>query len=277
MPYIDLHTHSTHSDGTLTPSEIVQLAKDVGLQAVSITDHDTLSGNQEALDKGNELGLQVLTGIEISVKYEVYSTHILGYNVDINNPKLLNMLERMQGSRNNRNPIIIEKLQKLGFTIDYAEVLQIAKGEVVGRPHIATVLTNKGFTKSNDEAFSKYLYDGGPAYAEKEILGPEEAFQTITQAGGIPCLAHPWFLKRNIQLPELEVIITQLITLGLKGIEAYYGDMPHKLYTEPLLALTKNHNLIITGGSDYHGANRPGIKLGCAKVPGKYLNNFHLC
>ena len=271
MPYIDLHTHTTASDGTCSPTELVHLAKEKGLTAIAITDHDTVVGNTEGIVTGKELGITVIPGVEISAKYHDYTMHILGYGFDSQNRPLLALLDRLKDSRHQRNPQIITKLHQLGVAITYDDVLAQAKGETVGRPHIASAMVRKGMVRTIDDAFKRYLYDGGPAYVPKEIITPEEAFSIIIHAGGIPCLAHPWLLKRGITIGEIEQVVQAMIPLGLKGIEAYYGkSTPHQ--GSLLQKLADKYQLIVVGGSDFHGANRPDIKLGQAKVPVELLS-----
>ncbi|MFH1428580.1 MAG: PHP domain-containing protein [Candidatus Margulisiibacteriota bacterium] len=281
MSFIDLHTHTRCSDGTYFPAELVLLAKEKGLEAIAITDHDAICGNASAIAAGKELGITVMPGIEISVKHENYPMHILGYCIDSENLLLLNMIDRLQDSRNQRNPKIVAKLQALGFDITYEEVLSNVHGKVAGRPHIAMTMVKKGFAGSIDEAFHKYLHDRGPAYVSKEIILPEEAFSIIKQAGGVSCLAHPWVLKYNISKDELKIIIEEMVSAGLQGIEVYYGKgtaighrYSHKEQVRFLLKLAKEYKLVVTGGSDFHGDNRPDINLGQANVPAELLKQF---
>lgn len=258
MNYIDLHTHTTASDGTFTPSEVVRLAVELGIKALAITDHDTIDGIEEALLEGSKLGLEIIPGIEISVDF-VKEMHILGYFIDLNCLSLKATLDKLQDFRRKRNPLIVQRLQKLGFNITLQEVLETAGGESVGRPHIGKVLMDKGYVKSISEAFEKYLAVGKPAYLEKEKLSPKEAIGIIIKAGGIPVLAHPKFL----QLDEVSLgeILLYLTNLGLKGIEAYYST--HSLEeTKQYLRLAEKYNLAVSGGSDFHGSNKPEIILG---------------
>ena len=271
MSYIDLHTHTTFSDGTLSPEEILLLAKHVELEAVAITDHDTMSGTEEAVAIGDAMGITVIPGVEISAKHGRNSMHILGYGLDFKNDRLQQLLSKLQESRNNRNPIIITKLQKMGYNITYEEVIAGSHGEVIGRPHIAMTMVEKKIVRTTEEAFRRFLYDGGPAYAPKEIIEPEEAFQTIIHAGGVPCLAHPWLLDRKMKADQLSAVIESLIPLGLKGIETYYPyTQPHRL--KAIRSIAKQFELLEVGGSDFHGTNRSDVPLGKAKVPNDLLD-----
>jgi len=258
LSYIDLHTHTTASDGTLTPRELVSLAVEIGLSAIAITDHDTVGGVEEALSEGRKLGLEVIPGIEISAEFE-REMHILGYYIDYCSPILQESLQRLQEFRKRRNPQIVEKLRQLGFLITIEEVEREAGGEIIGRPHIAKALVRKGYVKSIQEAFEYYLSDGKPAYIKKEKLTPQEAIQTILTAGGLPVLAHPKYLALNQD--RLGKLIDQLVQWGLKGIEVYYSA--HSVgETRRYLALAKKYELLVSGGSDFHGINKPDIRLG---------------
>jgi len=265
---VDLHTHSTASDGTYSPKELVRLAKKIGLNGLALTDHDTLSGLKEAFEEAKKLELPFLCGIEISVKYERQGHfHLLGYFLTPEIPEIEETLKKLQEARRKRNQKVVEKLQALGIDITYEELLRMGKGEI-GRPHIARLLFEKGVVKNIQEAFEKYLKKGAPAYVPKSLLSPEEAISLILKAKGVPVLAHPVSLK----LPEEELFsyIKQLKSSGLKGIEAYYTEHT-KEFTEFLLDLAKELDLLITGGSDFHGENKPDIKLGVGfgnlKVP----------
>jgi len=286
MTHIDLHTHTTFSDGTLTPSELVCFAEKIGLTAIAITDHDSVAALPIALQKVRNLKIKLITGIEISAAYPQgfknntgtiilspkHAIHILGYKIDFNNLYLEEKIEQLKQSRNKRNQKIINKLQELGFNICLEEVQQESKGQIVGRLHIANVLSQKGYFPSAKEAFKRYLGDNGLAYFSKEIFTPQEAIEIITRAGGIPCLAHPWLIKRKLSLKELEAIIDDLIKSGLKGIESYY-PLYTKQQQECLLSLAKTKNLIVVGGSDFHGKNKD-IQLGQAQVPEDILEQL---
>ncbi|WP_010244791.1 PHP domain-containing protein [Acetivibrio cellulolyticus] len=255
---IDLHTHSTASDGSVSPRELVRHAKESGLAAVALTDHDTIDGIEEALDEGNRIGIEVIAGVETSVDFNP-EMHILGYFFGDTYKNIEPTLEKLKENRAERNPKMVEKLRSLGFDISMEEVRAEAKGNIVARPHMASVLMKKGYVKSIQEAFEKYLADGKPAFVKKDKLTPEECIGAIIQAGGIPSLAHPIFL--NLTLGNLDELLARLVKAGLKGIEAYYvenkGDD-----TGNLLRLAIKHNIIPTGGSDFHGRFKPDIKIG---------------
>ncbi|RJP56454.1 MAG: PHP domain-containing protein [Deltaproteobacteria bacterium] len=263
MGYIDLHVHTTASDGTLTPSELVRYAKEKGLNAIAITDHDTIEGNMEALKEGDRIGLEVIPGVEISVECPYGTMHLLGHFIDIDNGFLKENLEFLQRMRAERNSKILDRLKGLGMTIEYSDVLQVAGGGQIGRPHFAQTIVRGGYTKTSQEAFERFLKKGGPAYVDKFRFKPEEAIGLILKSKGIPVLAHPFTLA-GLDPGGLEEFIVQLIGWGLKGIEVYYPD-----HTDEQIAsyryLAEKHRILITGGSDYHGNNKPGGDIGVYK------------
>ncbi|MCR4436204.1 MAG: PHP domain-containing protein [Clostridiales bacterium] len=258
---IDLHTHTTASDGSMNPGALVRHARAKGLAAIAVTDHDTVDGIEEALEEGEKLGIEVVPGLEISVDYKP-EMHILGYFFNNTYKNIRGTLNRLKRSREVRNPKIIGKLNELGFCISLDEVKAEAKGEIVGRPHIAKVLMDKGYVKSIEEAFDKYLSSGKPAYFKKEKLTPEEGIRKIIEAGGIPALAHPIYL--NLSLSQLDDLLGRLKQAGLKGIEAYYVDNT-KDETGNFLRLAMKHELLATGGSDFHGSFKPDIEIGVGR------------
>ena len=274
--YIDLHIHTTESDGSLTPSQVVHYAKEKGLKAIAITDHDTIHGNEEAIKEGISEGVEVIPGVEISVDYSPGTMHMLGYFITTEDPILNEKLTLLQDSRADRNPRIIEKLNKLGLSLTYDEVVQVSGGGQVGRPHMAQVLMEKGYIKSIKEAFDKYLGKGAPAYLDKFRLGAEEAIAMITNAGGIPVLAHPSTLYCKSS-DELDALVKKLVNQGLQGLEVYYSEHDERK-TSSYKLLAKRYNLAITGGSDFHGKNIKGIDLGTGrgklKIPYTVLENL---
>ncbi|MDP4093898.1 MAG: PHP domain-containing protein [Bacillota bacterium] len=255
---IDLHAHSTASDGSFSPGELVNHAKTMGLYAVALTDHDTVSGIQEAVSEGEKLGVEVVPGIEIGVNFKP-EMHILGYFLNQNWLNISNILEKLRKSREERNPKIVAKLNELGFSMTMDEVKTAAITGVVGRPHIAKVMVDKGYVKSMGEAFEKYLASGRPAYFKKDKLSPEEGIGEILKAGGIPVIAHPVHL--NMSYSHLDNLLADLKKDGLMGIEAYYVDNTND-DTGNLLRLAIKHDLLTTGGSDFHGSYKPDIELG---------------
>ena len=263
---IDLHIHSTASDGTLSPSEILSLANKIGLGAIAITDHDTIDGTRTALSSTPRPAIRLISGVEISTEFpETFacseSCHILGYGFDPEDPELTQALTTLQAARKNRNPQIIERLQTLGFDITLQEVQAAKTGAgQLGRPHIARVLLEKEYVQSINEAFDKYLANGQPAYVDKYRLPCAQALEMIIQAGGIPVLAHPGLIP--IKDPhQMEAFVGLLKSLGLQGLEVYYPEHDRKL-TAFYEALAQRYDLLMTGGSDFHGAIKPEIKMG---------------
>jgi len=259
MNRIDLHTHSHYSDGSLSPRQLVELAKKRKLRAIALTDHDTVAGVAEALAGGKELGVEVVPGVEMSAQYPPGTMHILGYYLRASHPELLEALTKLQRARAARNPKIIRCLQDLGMEITTAEVLGLSSGQV-GRPHIAKALVNKGYVSSIDEAFSRYLKKGAVAYVEKFRFPPKEAIAMIRRAGGIAVLAHPFTL--GIEKPdELWQLVRELAEMGLEGIEVFYPD-----HTEEMAVIyedvARRLGLVCTGGSDFHGNFRDHSDLG---------------
>jgi len=257
----DLHMHTVHSDGTLTPKELVRLAKQKGLSCIALTDHDTLSGVEEAQDEGNRIGVEVIAGVEISVKFEPGTMHILGYFIDRHSKKLQDGLAEIQEARRKRNPMIIEKLRVLGIDISLEEVERESGGDQVGRPHFARVLVEKGYVKDFEEAFNKYLTKGAPAYVDKRKLTSRGAIEMIEEAGGVASLAHPKLLKLDSMPERFEETLEQLRSEGLKGLEVY-SSCQSKTEAARYKKTAERLGLLITGGSDFHGANRPQASLG---------------
>lgn len=262
---IDLHIHSTASDGTLTPAQIIDLAQAQHLSAIAITDHDTIDGAREALQIGLPPRLHFLTGIELSAAPPAFlhrsgSFHILGYGLRLDDDELNHTLLDLQRARENRNPAIIERLGRLGFHMTLAEVAEMVGAGQIGRPHIARVMLKKGYAHSIDEAFDRYLGNGKPAYVDKYRISCRRAVGIIRGAGGIPVLAHPYLLGIK-QASELENLIVSLKKSGLAGIEVFYPEHPPQA-TAFYKELAERHGLLITGGTDFHGSLKPEIQLG---------------
>ena len=256
---IDLHTHSTASDGTFTPAELAVEAHRAGLSLFALTDHDTVAGVAEALQAGSTLGIRVLPGIEISVEWQPGELHLLGLGIDITNKTLCDLMQYAQEKRHQRNRKIIEKFDKAGIVIDEEKLAQVAGGAVIGRPHFAKYLVQEKKAKSIQDAFLKYLAKGRPFYIEKECLPLTEAIEAIKAARGVPVLAHPMSLYLSWgKLPET---IAQFKEQGLVGLEAWHSGARYGECIR-LQALAEELNLIVTAGSDFHGANRKDVHLG---------------
>jgi predicted metal-dependent phosphoesterase TrpH len=265
---IDLHIHSTASDGTYSPSEILTMAQDLNLGAISITDHDTIDGSKEALNNGIPSSIKFLTGLEISASPPPSfpcsgSFHILGYSIRLDDSVLNQTLTVLQEARKNRNPGIVKLLNALGFNFSLREVRNEAGDCQLGRPHIASFMVKKGFVKSINEAFDKYLGKGKPAYVDKYRIDCASAIEIILGAGGIPVLAHPFLLKPISDKP-FEELITTLKSMGLKGIEVYYPEHPPD-FIAYYAGIAERYGLLMTGGTDFHGSIKPDIKIGLGK------------
>ena len=257
---IDLHTHTTASDGSLTPAELVDLARREGLKALAVTDHDTVEGLDEALARGEEIGLEVVPGLEISADFKPGTMHILGYDLNHKAPGLVEKLTLVQEARRTRNPRIAARLEKLGLPVTMAEVEAAADGGQIGRPHFAKVMRDKGLVSSINEAFDRFLAQGRPAYVDKFRLSPGQALAMILEAGGQPVLAHPFSL--GLKGPSaLAGLLAELKEAGLVGLEVYYPEHKPDM-TRDYLALAERFDLAPTGGSDYHGANKNGVRVG---------------
>lgn len=262
-PCIDLHTHTTASDGSLTSTELIRRAMSKELAAIAVTDHDCVDGIEEALAEGRRHGIEVIPGLEISAEFDRGTMHILGFFVDWKKEPLQRRLFELQEARRLRNPKITKKLQEQGLEITYEEVVAASGGGQVGRPHFAKVLMQKGYVASMEEAFEKYLKRGAPGYMEKFRFSPKEAIAMIHQAGGVAVLAHPFTLGlKTIEMEEN--LMADLTQAGLDGVEVYYStNTPAD--TIHYLKLCEIYGLLPTGGSDFHGAHKPGIDLGVGK------------
>lgn len=257
---VDLHIHTTASDGSMKPDEVVYYAKQKGIIALSITDHDTVAGIKEAKRVGMSIGVEIIPGIEISAEYDG-ELHILGYYID-EVPYLKEKLKEFQTRRELRNIKIVQNLQRMGIKISWEEVLSKSKGETVGRLHIGMVLVEKGYCKDLNSAFDEYLGYGKKAYVKKEKIKPEECIEIILKSGGIPVLAHPKYL--NLRWHQLNNLLIQLKKVGLAGLEVYYS-MNTDEETDMFKKLAEKHDLVATGGTDFHGTNRPEIEIGVGK------------
>jgi predicted metal-dependent phosphoesterase TrpH len=278
MPeFVDLHSHSTASDGTFAPREVVRLAKDAGLVGLALTDHDTINGLAEAADEAESLGITFVSGIEISAvpPVENGTLHILGLCIDPEDRVLLHMARQLIEARDNRNPQIVEALQRLGIDVTMDEWRAAAQGGVLGRPQLAALLVKKGVVKSIKEAFNEYLGQGGKAYFDKERLPPRDAIGRIRTAGGIPVLAHPIQLRASND-GHLDRIVKDLVDLGLEGIEVIHSDHDDS-WVEKSSRLAERYGLVKTGGSDFHGANKKDVHLGLAngrRVPREFMDEL---
>lgn len=278
---VDLHIHTTASDGTFTPAAILREARNEGLAAIAITDHDTLDGARDALTAGIPEGMGFLVGVEISAAAPPTcpmrgSFHLLGYGVRLDHEPLDRCLSALRDSRKNRNPGIVARLRDLGFDVRLEDVIARAGGGQIGRPHIARYMKARGWAASIDEAFDRYIGNGGPAYVDKYRVPCHEAVALIRAAGGVAVLAHPGLLPLEPG-PDFEAMIGELRDMGARGIEAFYPEhSPHR--TAYFAEISRRFDLVATGGTDFHGTIKPGLRLGRARgdfrVPAGVYDNL---
>ncbi len=259
MKTIDLHTHSLHSDGADTPAEVVRRAHAAGLSAMALSDHDCVSGVEEAMAEGARLGIEVIPAVELSATCDT-ELHILGYYIDIHNEKLQEKLKESIRVRDERQEETCKKLREQGFDITMEEARAEANGNpILCRAHFAQIMVRKGYAESVKDAFKRYLSVGCYAYSNRQALSPEEAVSLIREAGGVPVAAH----LHLIRLPdeELKAFLRSLIPHGLMGVEGYYTDYTPDMQSR-YQKMASELGLILSGGTDYHGKNKPHISIG---------------
>jgi len=256
---IDLHMHSTFSDGLFTPTELIGKAVTKKLAAVSLTDHDCLDGTHEAVAAGKENGIEVLSGVELSCEFKGRDLHILGYGVDPDHAEFQEMLRRFRDTREARGLKIIEKLDKLGVSIDADDVMEKSGQGALGRPHIAAVLFEKGYVKTPSEAFDRYIAEGGPAYVPKYKMSPPEAIRHIRQAGGLAFMAHPGIFLKDMD--EMSALLDE----GFDGVEVYHSKHDGAM-VKALIAIAEENDLLVSGGSDYHGFTNRDLPIGALDI-----------
>ncbi len=256
---IDLHIHTTASDGTDAPQAVVELAHTLGLRAIAVTDHDSVAGIAEAQAAGDALGVEVIAGIEISADYRGNRAHILGYFIDPASPALAPAVNWAVNERAARNEKIVGAMAADGFAISLEALGRASPGAVLGRPQKAEWLMKKGYVSSIKEAFDRYLGDGMPYYRPRERMPMTQAMEVITQAGGVPVLAHPF--QYGYDETERVAFIRAAIEAGCQGLEAYYSEhSPDQ--RQWLLDAAAEYGLKVSGGSDYHGSHKPHIQMG---------------
>jgi 3',5'-nucleoside bisphosphate phosphatase len=269
MPGIDLHTHTVYSDGTFTPRELLELARDRGLNVVAVTDHDTTDGLPEGTAAGIEMGIEVLPGVEFSAVRDGEGVHVLGYDLDPSQPELSAELRRLREDRFSRGERMVQKLQELGYPITFDRVREIARGGNIIRPHVAQALVEAGVVATLKDAFSPELIgSGGRAYVEKHALSPVEAIELIHRAGGACVLAHPGTWREAAPVPD--DVIEELIEARLDGIEALHPEHTPELEAR-YRALAEARGLFWTGSSDCHGTRYDPVRLGMRRTPPEQL------
>lgn len=256
---IDLHLHSTFSDGTLTPDELARAARKAGLTAAALTDHDSISGVPAFIDACARESVLGIPGVEISVDYAPGTIHILGYYIDLSSDELIRHIERLKSSRTKRNADILKKINNLGLALTEREVNAFAGEGNVGRLHFAQALVARGYVASTQEAFDRYLARGKSGYVERDHMTPRGGVEMITHAGGLAVLAHPFTIE--LSLGALEKLTIELVAHGLQGIEVYYPQHNPNAVRN-YLALARKLRLVATGGTDYHGTATPEISIG---------------
>lgn len=273
MNYIDLHVHSSASDGSLTPEEVVELAKREGLTSFALTDHDTVEGVERALDHAKKIkDIEVIPGTELSCYYNDREIHIVGLFINHKDETFLNELQKLEQAREARNEKMVQNFVDAGIPITLEELKHGNPNSVITRAHFARVLIEKGICKDKNEVFDKYLGIGCPFYLPKPKVTPEHVISLINQAGGIAILAHPYSYK--LSKTEIEDMLDDLIPAGLSGMECYYSTYDDGQMQE-LRNIAHAKNLLISGGSDFHGTVKPDISIGTGhgnlRIPDKLL------
>jgi len=256
---VDLHMHSTASDGSLAPADVVALAHRNGAKIIALTDHDSIAGLPVALERAREAGIRVIPGIELSVTEQNMDVHLLAYGFDPTDARMLEAIARYRESRHERARKILTRLKGLGIRIPMEEIEEIARGGAIGRPHVAEALMTNGHVETFHEAFQRYLGHHAPAYVAKHTVSLEEAVEVVRDAGGVTVLAHPGTLNRDAWIPGLA-------RRGLDGIEVWHskhGPAEINRYRE----VARAHGLLMTGGSDFHGERTPDVSIGSVAVP----------
>lgn len=258
--FIDLHAHTTASDGSLSPAQLVRAAAAEGLAALAVTDHDTVGGLEEARSEARRAGIELVNGMELSIRWDEGTFHLLGYLFE-EGPGLAAGLAQLQALRHDRNLKMIARLNELGYAVSYADVAAESGGGQVGRPHMAKALVKKGLVPTVQDAFERLLRRGRPAYVIVDRLEPRDAFELVRRAGGVPVLAHPYQLR--LAEEALDARIPEWKDAGLGGIEVQHSshDAARQSFLERLAA---KHGLAATGGSDFHGDTKPDVALGRA-------------
>ncbi|MCA9473044.1 MAG: PHP domain-containing protein [Nitrospirales bacterium] len=272
MSRIDLHLHSTYSDGSFSPHQLLSKASHFQVTALSLTDHDTTDGISEAVEAASHLDIEIIPGVEVSSSYQGTETHILGYFIDLQNPLFQDRLRQLRQSRKDRIPKIVKKLNEIGVPLSHEDILSIAGHGSIGRPHVAQALVKKHYVSSIEEAFSQYLKEGAKGYIPRQLPDAQEAIHWIRSAGGVPSLAHPGWVRHSIQ--ELKTVCLTLKKYGLQGIEVFHSSHTSRQISE-YQTLANRLDLLVTGGSDFHGKPRPEIEVGIGKgnlnIPGDIL------
>jgi hypothetical protein len=259
MKFADLHVHTFFSDGTCSPEDLILQAHKAGLSAIAVVDHDSVLGIEPTIEAGKKKDIEVLPGVELSTEYQGLEIHILGYLIDYKNEDLLEKLDFLKKNRIERMYKMLDKLNGLGMKLKPETVFDIARYGTVGRMHLARTMVKEGLVNSTFEAFKKYIGDKGPGYVLNFKLSPRECIDLIKSCGGIAVLAHPYIINRDEFIPRF-------VEFGLQGLEVYYSEHSQSMVNF-YLDLAKKFNLLVTGGSDFHGQVKPDVKMGDIKIP----------
>ena len=276
MNEVDLHTHTTASDGTHTPQQLISRAAKLAVKVIALTDHDSTAGVAEAQAAGKKLGVEVIPGVEINTDVPGAEVHILGYFVDQDHAELNDQLALIREGRVGRARKMAEALAQMGAPVRFERILAIAGEGSVGRPHVAQALLEAGYVSSTGEAFAKYIGRDSPAYVNRMKFAPTEACELIRRAGGVPVLAHPVFFDKYGAIKsgfDLEAMLAETIAAGLLGIEVYYPNYD-AVTVEYLLGIARRHGLVVTGGTDFHGSKANEPDLGGVYVPRKVVRRL---
>ena len=260
MPRIDLHAHTKCSDGTVTPTELMELAKAVGLSAIALTDHDTTIGLAEAREAAARVGVELIPGCEVSARIAEGSVHVLGYGFDVDDAGLQTFLAEVRRARQDRNVLMIQQLDALGYTLEMEEVVRHAEGTIIARPHFAQAIVDRGYLPSTQEVYARLLGDGKPGYVMGDMPHPTVAIRKIAEAGGVSVIAHPRQIGVHGPAPY-RALFQELRDAGLGGIEVAHPshkDRDRRFFQR----LADELGLVATAGSDFHGENKPHIALG---------------
>lgn len=263
MIWADLHCHTTCSDGSTSPEELIRLAKQKGLKGLSITDHDTIEAYSKAIPIAKEEGIQLGTGVEFSCQFKGFNLHLLGYDFDLSSKEIIQASIERKKNREIRNKQMLEQLKAYHCFIDYEELVDQAKGSIIGRPHIAMAMLKKGYIKHFSEAFQSYIGEDQKCYVSGFTFSVEEILTIIHQGQGKAFIAHPHLLP-------LKFPIHDLLQLDFKGLEAFYCKLPEKKWVK----IAQRKNWLLSGGSDYHGSFKPHIEIGCNGVSQEVFNTI---
>lgn len=268
----DLHLHSIYSDGSFTPSELVEMAARKGIDTIALSDHDTIEGINEMIAAARLRDIEVIPAIEFSTSQDGVEIHILGYYIDFNSRTFLEEVKRLFDQRLKRSEMMVEKLNRLGVEISFQDVKEIAGDKYVGRPHIARAMKKAGYIKEIGEAFTdQYIGNGGRAYVGREKISPREAIEIIRKNGGIAVLAHPFFVNGGDSLDKKSIEL--LAEDGLEGLEVFHSRHSQEV-SGYYLKIAEELGLLVTGGSDFHGESSPDVKIGDVLLADEYVREF---